>query len=217
VTSNPSPTAPSRINVADATLGAFILSVTDEWFAPASSLLSPTSPLFRPGVYGARGKWMDGWETRRHNPQDYDAVVLQLAYPLVDMDEIVLETTHFVGNYAPRVHIDAAYDPRLAEVMRERVLATKASGKKASLEDSGHSNMPYVGQADEHEWNREESLWTRRDVVRQEMGPSCTVVVDKSQLGSLGPVTHLRVKIYPDGGLARIRVYGRIEPISTAT
>ena len=35
------------------------------------------------------------------------------------------------------------------------------------------------------------------------------VVQFEKQLADLGPVSHLRVNIHPDGGLSRIRFFGR--------
>ena len=32
------------------------------------------------------------------------------------------------------------------------------------------------------------------------------------ELYELGPVTHIRLNIFPDGGVSRIRVYGNIAP-----
>jgi allantoicase len=32
------------------------------------------------------------------------------------------------------------------------------------------------------------------------------------QLGSRGPFTHVRLRIYPDGGVSRLRLYGRVKP-----
>jgi len=31
-----------------------------------------------------------------------------------------------------------------------------------------------------------------------------------SELRALGPVTHVRLSIYPDGGVSRLRLYGHI-------
>jgi allantoicase len=31
------------------------------------------------------------------------------------------------------------------------------------------------------------------------------------ELAALGPLSHVRLNIFPDGGISRLRVYGRIE------
>ena len=56
---------PGLINLADARLGAAVLSATDEFFGAKDRLLSAGEPEWREGVYDEHGKWMDGWETRR--------------------------------------------------------------------------------------------------------------------------------------------------------
>ena len=42
-----------------------MLAANDEFFAPKEATLKPGPPEWREGVYTERGKWMDGWETRR--------------------------------------------------------------------------------------------------------------------------------------------------------
>src|SRR5438874_2231262 len=61
-------------NLASSALNATVLAQSDEYFACASNLLTPTAPIHRPGVFVHTGAWYDGWETRRHNPEPYDWV-----------------------------------------------------------------------------------------------------------------------------------------------
>ena len=46
-------------------LGASAVAASDEFFAPKERLLKLEAPAWREGEYTDRGKWMDGWETRR--------------------------------------------------------------------------------------------------------------------------------------------------------
>ncbi len=96
-----------HINVADERLGAAALSATDEFFAPAARMLSPSEPEWRAGVYDAHGKWMDGWETRRRRDQGHDHCIVRLAGPctlaLLDID-----TRYFTGNYPPFASVQAS-------------------------------------------------------------------------------------------------------------
>jgi allantoicase len=32
----------------------------------------------------------------------------------------------------------------------------------------------------------------------------------ESELNDLGPVSHVRMSIYPDGGVSRLRIFGRV-------
>lgn len=56
----------SGLNLAGGSLGAKILSVADEFFAPGERTLSPASPVFYPHRFDGHGKWMAGWENRVH-------------------------------------------------------------------------------------------------------------------------------------------------------
>src|SRR4029079_10674814 len=59
-------------------LGGAVLAANDEFFAPKEALLKPTKPEWREGVYTERGKWMDGWETRRRREPGYDWAIVRL-------------------------------------------------------------------------------------------------------------------------------------------
>ncbi|MGI9091581.1 MAG: allantoicase, partial [Gemmatimonadaceae bacterium] len=45
--------------------GATVIAANDEFFAPKEGLIKASAPEWREGAYTERGKWMDGWETRR--------------------------------------------------------------------------------------------------------------------------------------------------------
>ena len=32
----------------------------------------------------------------------------------------------------------------------------------------------------------------------------------ESELADIGPVSHVRMSIYPDGGISRLRIYGQV-------
>ena len=53
------------IDLAAARTGGRAAAANDEFFAPKSNLLKPAKAVWLEGKYTARGKWMDGWETRR--------------------------------------------------------------------------------------------------------------------------------------------------------
>ena len=55
----------SLIDLAAERLGGAVLAANDEFFAEKENLLKPSKPVFREHEYTDRGKWMDGWETRR--------------------------------------------------------------------------------------------------------------------------------------------------------
>jgi hypothetical protein len=52
-------------DLASARLGGRAVVANDEFFAPKENLVLDAAPVFDPARYTDRGKWMDGWETRR--------------------------------------------------------------------------------------------------------------------------------------------------------
>ena len=69
------------LNLADSSLGAEVLEVTDEFFAPRARMLAPGPAAFYPDRYDDHGKWMDGWETRRRRTTGHDWCIVRLAMP----------------------------------------------------------------------------------------------------------------------------------------
>ena len=156
-----------HVNVADERLGAVALFATDEFFAPAARMLSPSEPEWRAGVYDAHGKWMDGWETRRRRDQGHDHCIVRLAGPCT-LALLELDTRYFTGNY-----------PRAASV-------------QASCE---------AAAPDEH------TQWT-------ELLPTSPLEGDQRnffEVQSTSVWTHLKLNLFPDGGIARLRAYGTLQ------
>ena len=55
----------------------------------------------------------------------------------------------------------------------------------------------------------------------QTLLPESRLEMDKqhyfeSELNALGPVSHVRMSIYPDGGVSRVRLFGHIQPGDSA-
>ncbi|MGB1236651.1 MAG: allantoicase [Pseudomonadales bacterium] len=153
------------INLADARLGAKVLSVTDDWFAAADRMLQPHPPVWKEGVFDDNGKWMDGWESRRKRFEGYDSAVLVLGVPGV-IKGVDIDTSFFTGNYPPSASLEACF---IAE-----------------------------GEPDQ------DTQWT-------EILPAVALQGDSQHLHAIEddrPWSHLRFNIYPDGGIARLKVYG---------
>src|SRR6266540_2902081 len=89
-------------------LGGMVLAANDEFFAPKERLLEPAAPVFVPGRYTDRGKWMDGWETRRRRGPGHDWCVVRLGVPGV-LRGVVVDTTHFRGNQPEAFALDAPF------------------------------------------------------------------------------------------------------------
>jgi allantoicase len=144
-------------------LGGAVLEANDDFFAPKENLLKPAKPIFIEGKYTDRGKWMDGWETRRRRTPGYDWCIVKLGLAGIPRG-VVVDTAYFKGNYPQSCSLEACDDLAAAqwiEIMPE---------------------SPLKGDC--------ENLFSL-DTQRR--------------------ATHLRFKIYPDGGVARLRVHGEVE------
>jgi len=100
-----------RVDLADRRLGASVLWANDELFAPKERLLDPAPPVERPGVYGERGKWMDGWETRRRRDDGFDACIVRLGLP-GRIETAVVDTSFFRGNFPAACRLEGVSLPR---------------------------------------------------------------------------------------------------------
>ena len=161
------------IDLAAERLGGKALLANDEFFAAKENLLKPGRGQFIEGKYTDRGKWMDGWETRRRREPGHDWCIIRLGIPGV-IRGVIVDTNHFKGNYPEYCSIDACAlleEPPVAELpglTTWRELVTKVR-----LEGHSENGFP---------------------------------VYDERRY------THLRLNIYPDGGVARFRVLGEARP-----
>jgi allantoicase len=162
------------IDLAAERLGGAVLIANDEFFAPKEHLLKPDAPVFREGEYTDRGKWMDGWETRRRRTPGFDWCIIRLGLPGI-VRGIVVDTSYFRGNYPEHCSLEAMTfesNPTNEEITAENVPWIPLLPQMSLAGDSQNSFK-----------------------------------IDYSER-----VTHLRFKIYPDGGVARLRVYGEVSP-----
>jgi allantoicase len=108
----------SQSDLINKALGSRILSFSDEWFAAAENLTTPTAPIRKPGVFTYAGAWYDGWETRRHNPEPFDWVVIRLGVASGRVKGVEVDTAFFNGNQAPEVAVQGCFvsDDREEEV-----------------------------------------------------------------------------------------------------
>src|SRR5262249_35737221 len=95
-----------RVDLASARLGGQALYATDDFFAPKENLLKPGPAVFLPHEYTDRGKWMDGWESRRKREPGHDFCVIRLGAPGV-IHGVDVDTAHFLGNYPPWCWVEA--------------------------------------------------------------------------------------------------------------
>ncbi|MGE8645907.1 allantoicase [Acinetobacter vivianii] len=152
-------------NLADARIGATIVSCSDEFFAQAERMLQSTPAQFVEGKYDDNGKWMDGWETRRKREAGYDWCIVRLGVAgLVSGFDI--DTSFFTGNYPASASVEGCYAP-----------------------DNQLDNIEWIPLLE-------------NSVLSPDQHHFFDCRAQK--------ITHIRINIFPDGGIARLRVYGRV-------
>lgn len=96
-------------------VGGEVVECNDEFFAAAKNLISAHPPVSN-DEYTDRGKWMDGWETRRRREPGHDWVTIRLGIG-GRVRTVTVDTSFFTGNYPERFSLEAAGvgDPLRAE------------------------------------------------------------------------------------------------------
>jgi allantoicase len=157
----------SLVDLASSRIGGRATAANDDFFASRSNLVKPAPPVFIPGKFTTRGKWMDGWESRRRRTPGHDWCVVRLGLRGV-VRGVNVATQFFTGNFPSHASLDAC-----------------------DLADSAAAP-------------RDERAWV-------EILPKCALRGDSDNLFAVDDArawTHVRLNIYPDGGVARLRVYG---------
>ncbi len=156
-------------------LGGKVLFCTDDFFAEKENLLKSGRGIFIADKYTERGKWMDGWESRRKRTPGHDWAIVQLAAPGI-ISGFDIDTNFFLGNHPPHASVEAVN-------LQGRVVPTAAV------------------EADWEQIDWQEILPMRHlDAGSQNFYAS----------SSNNVFTHIRLHIFPDGGVARLRVYGQV-------
>lgn len=170
-----------------------IVSLSDEFFASASNLVTPGPPIHKPGVFISTGAWYDGWETRRHNPHPYDYVIIRLGVDLGRVKGIEIDTTYFTGNNAEAASVERCRLTPHEDIAEGKVLGTDFSN------------------ADQE---RNEDCWEPL-LPKQNLSPSTRHAWLLPERKLSEPTTHVRLRMYPDGGIARFRLHGlaELEPL----
>ncbi len=168
------------IDLAAERLGAVALFASDEFFAPKDRLLHEGTPQRRDGEYTDRGKWMDGWETRRRRdvlPGEpgfdaaHDDCVVKLGAAGI-IHAIDVETTHFTDSSPASCSVDVCVMPGATTHYDLARAAWQPAVQRTSLDGDAHNLIQVPGVH----------------------------------------ASHVRLNIFPDGGVARLRVYGVVTP-----
>ncbi|MFF0449815.1 allantoicase [Streptomyces sp. NPDC004609] len=171
-------------DLADRRLGASVIAANDEFFAERENLLKPGPAEFDPERFGHKGKIMDGWETRRRRGPSASR-----PYPLYDEHDWALVRLGAPG-IVHGIVVDTAHF-RGNHPYAVSVEATAVAGTPS----------PAELLADDVTW----TTLVPRTPVGGHAANGFAVSVRRS-------FTHVRVNQHPDGGIARLRVYGEVAP-----
>ncbi|UTJ07458.1 allantoicase [Arcobacter roscoffensis] len=152
-----------NINVISAKTGAKAVSTNNEFFGKLKNILKDSKAL----------NMGDGWETRRRREPGYDWGIIELGNSAV-VDNIMIDTNFFKGNYPDSFSICSAYLPN----------TTPSSVITQSI------------------------FW--EDLISsQKLQMNKEHYFDKSFLLHNKPITHIRINIFPDGGVSRLKLFGK--------
>jgi allantoicase len=153
----------STLDLASALNGGRALACSDEHYGRMGNLLNP-----------GRGVNMgDGWETARRRTPGNDWVIVALGHAGI-VEQIVVDTLHFKGNYPDSCSIQGAF---------------VKGGTDSQIET--------------------QSLFWRELLPSQKLEMHQEHSFEE-QIRALGPITHIRLNVFPDGGVSRLRVLGKV-------
>ena len=160
------------IDLASERLGGRALVCSDDFFAEKENLLKPGRGIFITDKYTDRGKWMDGWESRRKRVPGYDWCIIKLGASGI-IKGLDIDTNFFLGNHPPF-----------------------ASAEACNMEDTSTSEQ----------LQSEKTKWVEL-VPKSALNPGSQnfFEIENEKIW-----THIRLNIYPDGGVARLKVYGEV-------
>lgn len=164
------PAFASLTDLAAERLGGKVIYATDDFFAEKENLIKPGRGIFITDKYTDRGKWMDGWESRRKRTPGHDWCVVQLA-TTGKIKGFDIDTNFFLGNHPPHASVEAAMIKEAESIRDWETVQWEEILPKSPL-DPGSQNFYEC---------KSEKIYS-----------------------------HLRLHIYPDGGVARLKVYGEV-------
>ena len=156
------------VDLASERLGGSVVAANDEFFAPKEGLINAAAPIWIEGKYTERGKWMDGWETRRRRDGgDHDWCIVRLGVRGV-VRGVDVETTFFKGNFPESCAVDACDASPLAAADELSRASWREIVSRTTLAGDSHNAIAASVESQ---------------------------------------ATHVRLRIFPDGGVARLRVH----------
>lgn len=170
---------------------------------------------------------MDGWESRRKRTEGHDWCIIatkskcQANQQINDVVGIEIDTAHFTGNQAPRISIQVAncfpesYKHNSEEELKHMYMwmpnALSRTVNGGGVQGTGQTSEQ-IGKADkaceQFEWKEILPMTPLQPGYEESRMHYFTV--DEKIRDEVKGFTHVRVNYYPDGGVARLRLWGSL-------
>jgi allantoicase len=161
-----------------------VVAASDEFFAAKENLIKPGAPVFVPERYGAKGQVYDGWETRRRRG------------PGGTLPERTARDWVIVRLGAPGV---------VRSIVVDTAFFTGNYPQACSADACSVGGYPSFD-----ELATDPGAGTWREIV-----PRGLLTGDARHAFTVSSgrrFTHVRLNIFPDGGVARLHVHGEVVP-----
>ncbi|HET9169240.1 MAG TPA: allantoicase [Actinospica sp.] len=181
--SAPSPDAARYLDLASRALGGAVVWANDEFFGMKENLVTPAPPTFSPHTFDLKGQIVDGWETRRRRPGGPNVAG-------TDFDSAILR----LG--APGLIRGVTVDTSFFVGNFPPACSVEAA------DVPGHPSPQELAAAD----------WTTLIPESKLAGDTHNHFELVDRRLRQRRFTHIRLNSIPDGGIARLRVYGEVLP-----
>ncbi|MFF4922802.1 allantoicase [Kitasatospora sp. NPDC001261] len=184
MTTADTPSAPftELVDLASRLLGAGVVATNEDTFADAENLLVAKPAEFRPHTFGHKGQIMDGWESKRRRGVSADQ-----PHPTDEDHDWAIVRLGAAG-VVRGVIVDTAH-------------FTGNYPETASVEAASVPGHPSPEELQDAEWTTIVPRTALNGDTAHEFA-----VTDGTRY------THVRLNIFPDGGVARLRVHGEVLP-----
>ncbi len=154
----------AEVDLAAIENGGWLVDCSDQHYGSPANILYP----------GVGASMAEGWETRRRREPGNEWALFRLGCPGI-VNRVIVDTTHFKGNYPDRCSIQAATH-----------VADDSSAVASSL------------------------FW--QNLLPEQKLDMDRVHSFEGEVADLGRISHVRFNMIPDGGVNRLRLFGRPEP-----
>ena len=172
-------------DLASRALRGSVIAASDEFFAEKENLINPSAPTFSPHTFGHKGQLYDGWETRRRRGACPDSGLLPDSE---DHDWVIVRLG--APGVVHAVVVDTAH-------------FTGNFPAACAVEACWADGYPDLAALESARWAQ---------IVPRSALTGDAPHAFEIPAASRRRYSHVRLRIFPDGGVARLRVHGVVVP-----